>query len=198
MMRAAVLEHARTALVVRDVPTPEPKPGQIGVRVSACGVCRTDLHIMNGELPEPKLPLVPGHQVVGTVAELGPGVSDFSVGQRVGIPWLGFTCGTCAFCTSGRENLCLQARFTGYHEDGGYAEYAVADARFCFPLPAGYRTCRWLPSCAAGSSATVRFGWRGQERGGSDSMGSARQRTSLHRCAAPRTGRCMPSRGRAT
>ena len=136
-MKAAVLEHIRTSLVVRDIPTPEPKLGQIGVRVSACGVCRTDLHIMDGELPEPKLPLVPGHQVVGSVVDLGPGVSGFSAGQRVGIPWLGFTCGTCAFCMSGRENLCLQARFTGYHEDGGYAEYAVADARFCFPLPAG-------------------------------------------------------------
>ena len=129
-----------------------------------------------------EVPLVPGHQVVGSVVDLGPGVSGFSAGQRVGIPWLGFTCGTCAFCMSGRENLCLQARFTGYHEDGGYAEYAVADARFCFPLPAGTRTCRWLPFCAAGSSATVRFAWRGERRGGSDSTGSDAL-GSAHPCA---------------
>jgi len=175
MMRAAVLEHARTALVVRDVPTPEPKPGQIGVRVSACGVCRTDLHIMDGELPVPKLPLVPGHQVVGTVAELGPGVRGFSVGQRVGIPWLGFTCGTCAFCMSGRENLCPQARFTGYHEDGGYAEYAVADARFCFPLPAGYSDLQVAPLLCGGliGYRALRMAGTGARRVGFYGFGSA-------------------------
>ncbi|HTP57761.1 MAG TPA: zinc-dependent alcohol dehydrogenase family protein [Spirochaetia bacterium] len=136
-MRAAVLDQAQTKLAVRDVDTPSAGSGQVLVRVSACGVCRTDLHIVDGELKEPKLPLVPGHQVVGTVVQAGAGVDGFSSGQRVGIPWLGWTCGTCAFCTSGRENLCARARFTGYHVDGGFAEYAVADARFTFALPQG-------------------------------------------------------------
>ena len=174
-MKAAVLEHIRTSLVVRDIPTPEPKLGQIGVRVSACGVCRTDLHIMDGELPEPKLPLVPGHQVVGSVVDLGPGVSGFSAGQRVGIPWLGFTCGTCAFCMSGRENLCLQAPFTGYHEDGGYAEYAVADARFCFPLPAGYSDLQVAPLLCGGliGYRALRMAGRGARRVGFYGFGSA-------------------------
>ncbi|MGA2763800.1 MAG: zinc-dependent alcohol dehydrogenase family protein [Spirochaetia bacterium] len=149
-MRAAVMERAGQPLLVRELEAPGPGPGQIGVRVSACGVCRTDLHIVDGELSEPKLPLVPGHQVVGVVAEIGEGVSGFSVGDRVGIPWLGATCGTCAFCTSGRENLCAQARFTGYHIDGGFAEYAVADARFCFPLPAGYSDLNVAPLLCAG------------------------------------------------
>ena len=144
------MERARQPLQVRELEAPGPGPGQIGVRVSACGVCRTDLHIVDGELSEPKLPLVPGHQVVGAVAEIGEGVVGFSVGDRVGIPWLGATCGTCAFCTSGRENLCAQARFTGYHIDGGFAEYAVADARFCFPLPAGYSDLNVAPLLCAG------------------------------------------------
>ena len=144
------MERAGQPLQVRELEAPGPGPGQIGVRVSACGVCRTDLHIVDGELSEPKLPLVPGHQVVGAVAEIGEGVVGFSVGDRVGIPWLGATCGTCAFCTSGRENLCAQARFTGYHIDGGFAEYAVADARFCFPLPAGYSDLNVAPLLCAG------------------------------------------------
>ncbi len=144
------MERAGHPLQVRELEAPGPGPGQIGVRVSACGVCRTDLHIVDGELSEPKLPLVPGHQVVGAVAEIGEGVVGFSVGDRVGIPWLGATCGTCAFCTSGRENLCAQARFTGYHIDGGFAEYAVADARFCFPLPAGYSDLNVAPLLCAG------------------------------------------------
>ena len=149
-MRAAVLEKAKTPLAVKDVAAPAPGPGQIGVRVSACGVCRTDLHIVDGELTDARLPLVPGHQVVGTVADVGEGASGFSIGQRVGIPWLGSTDGTCSFCASGRENLCAQARFTGYDIDGGFAEYAVADARFCFPLPAGYSDLQVAPLLCGG------------------------------------------------
>lgn len=149
-MRAAVLERARTPLALREVPTPLPGPGQLGVRVSACGVCRTDLHIVDGELTEPKLPLVPGHQIVGTVTGIGKGVSGFSVGQRVGIPWLGSTCGTCAFCSSGRENLCPHARFTGYHTDGGFAQHAVADSSFCFLLPAGQPDLQVAPLLCGG------------------------------------------------
>ena len=135
MMRAAVLEKAPGSLTVRAMEAPLAGPGQLLVKVNACGVCRTDLHIVDGELTEPKLPLIPGHQIVGTVLELGEDVGGFSIGQRVGIPWLGWTCGRCHFCASGRENLCVRARFTGYHVDGGFAEYAVADARFTFPLP---------------------------------------------------------------
>lgn len=149
-MRAAVLEKARAPLIVKDVAAPAPGPGQIGVRVSACGVCRTDLHIVDGELSDPKLPLVPGHQIVGTVAGVGEGAGGFSIGQRVGIPWLGFADGTCSFCAGGRENLCSQARFTGYHIDGGFAEYTVADARFCFPLPAGYSDLQVAPLLCGG------------------------------------------------
>jgi alcohol dehydrogenase, propanol-preferring len=149
-MRAALFERAHSPLSVREVEAPAPGPGQIGVRVSACGVCRTDLHIVDGELSEPKLPLVPGHQIVGAVSAIGAGVSGFFPGQKVGIPWLGHACGTCSFCTSGRENLCAQARFTGYHIDGGFAEYAVAEAQFCFPLPAGYSDLQVAPLLCGG------------------------------------------------
>jgi alcohol dehydrogenase, propanol-preferring len=116
----------------------------------ACGVCRTDLHVVDGELPAPRLPLVPGHQIVGVVEEVGGGVTEFPRGTRVGIPWLGWTCGTCRYCVSGRENLCEQARFTGLHVDGGFAEYAVADARFCFLLPTGYPDLQAAPLLCAG------------------------------------------------
>ncbi len=132
-MRAMVLDSPRQPLQLRDVPKPKPGRGQLLVRVSACAVCRTDLHVVDGELPNPKLPLIPGHQIVGYVEEIGSGVnSKFEVGDRVGIPWLGWTDGECAFCRSNRENLCDNARFTGYTIDGGYAEFTVADARFCF------------------------------------------------------------------
>src|SRR5215813_1274096 len=137
-MRAMVLERQREPLRLAELPDPEPGPGQVLVSVGACGVCRTDLHIVDGELSEPKLPLVPGHQIVGTVLETGEGVERFAVGQRVGVPWLGWTCGECRYCLSGRENLCDRARFTGYDVDGGYAEWVVADERFSFPLPEGY------------------------------------------------------------
>src|SRR5438477_4477975 len=133
-MRAMVLEKLGKPLQLRQVPKPVLQPGQLLVRVTACAVCRTDLHVFDGELPEPKLPLIPGHEIVGYVKEIGAGVEDFSIDQRVGIPWLGWTCGECRYCRSDRENLCDNARFTGYSINGGYAEYATADARFCFPL----------------------------------------------------------------
>ena len=135
------------ALRESELPAPEPGPGQVSVAVSACGVCRTDLHVVDGELPEPKLPLVPGHQVVGRVVEGG---ERFAAGDRVGIPWLGWTCGECRYCVSGRENLCDRARFTGYQLDGGYAEAVVADERFCFPLPEGYDDLQAAPLLCAG------------------------------------------------
>lgn len=134
-MRAMVLETLPGMLQPRDLPVPEPGPGQVLIRVSTCGVCRTDLHIVDADLTEPKLPLVPGHQIVGTVAGSGAGTARFSPGVRVGVPWLGWTDGECRFCRDGRENLCENARFTGYDIDGGFAEFAVADERFCFPLP---------------------------------------------------------------
>ena len=134
-MRAMLLEAPGRPLALHDVRMPEPAAGQVLVKVSACAVCRTDLHVLDGELPHPKLPLIPGHEIVGRVAGLGEGVEAFEIGQRVGIPWLGWTCGDCGHCRGGRENLCDAARFTGYTLDGGYAEYTVADARFCFALP---------------------------------------------------------------
>ncbi|WP_374480373.1 zinc-dependent alcohol dehydrogenase family protein [Zoogloea sp.] len=133
-MRAMVLHRPGEALRLESRPVPRPGPGQILIRVEACGVCRTDLHLIDGELPEPRLPIVPGHEIVGRAALTGDGVTGFQAGQRVGVPWLGWTCGTCRYCTSGRENLCDAARFTGYQIDGGYADYTVADARYCFPL----------------------------------------------------------------
>src|SRR5689334_17717647 len=132
-MRAMVLDKPRTPLQLRDIPRPEPAAGQLLIEVDACAVCRTDLHIVDGELTEPKLPLVLGHQIVGYV-EATSGVAALNVGDRVGVPWLGWTCGVCAYCRTGRENLCNFAKFTGYDIDGGYAEYCVADARYCFPL----------------------------------------------------------------
>jgi propanol-preferring alcohol dehydrogenase len=150
VMRAMVFEYARKPLRMRDLPMPVPGPGQLLIRVGACGVCRTDLHIVDGELTEPNLPLVPGHEIVGRVAGVGESVTQFSVGDRVGVPWLGYTCGTCGYCRSGRENLCDQARFTGYHMDGGYAEYAVADHRYCFPVHDTYSDSEAAPLLCAG------------------------------------------------
>jgi len=135
-----VLTRAREPLELRDIPVPEPAPGQVRLRVLACGVCRTDLHVLDGELARPKLPLVPGHQIVGVADD----------GRRLGVPWLGWTDGTCRYCTSGRENLCDAARFTGYDVDGGYAEYAVADERYCFPIPDGYPDLQAAPLLCAG------------------------------------------------
>ncbi|HVT15302.1 MAG TPA: zinc-dependent alcohol dehydrogenase family protein [Thermoanaerobaculia bacterium] len=149
-MRAMVLERAGQPLRETEMPRPEPGPGQVLLRVHACGVCRTDLHIVDGELTEPKLPLVLGHQIVGTVEAAGAGVDRLRVGERAGVPWLGWTDGTCRYCRSGRENLCERALFTGYQIDGGYAEYAVADQRFCLPLPAAYPDLQAAPLLCAG------------------------------------------------
>ena len=146
-MRAMVLDALRSPLRPVDLPDPEPGPGQVLVSVSACGVCRTDLHVLDGELPDPKLPLVLGHQVVGTVVGGG---DRFVPGERVGIPWLGWTCGECRYCVSGRENLCDRACFTGYDLDGGYAELAVADERYCVSIPPGYRDEQAAPLLCAG------------------------------------------------
>jgi propanol-preferring alcohol dehydrogenase len=145
-MRAMVLDRSRTALRATDLPDPRPAAGQVLVRVRACGVCRTDLHVRDGALPDPKLPLVLGHQIVGTVLE----GARFEPGARVGVPWLGWTCGECRYCRSGRENLCDRALFTGYTLDGGYAEEVVADARYCFPLPEGRSDEETAPLLCAG------------------------------------------------
>jgi alcohol dehydrogenase, propanol-preferring len=149
-MRAMVLEKPRQPLVLRDVPKPNPKAGQLLVRVSACAICRTDLHIVDGELPDSKLPLILGHQIVGRIEQIGDQVDRFSVGERVGIPWLGWTDGECVYCRSSRENLCDRARFTGYTIDGGYADFVVADARFCFRLPEQYGDVDVAPLLCAG------------------------------------------------
>ena len=133
-MRAMVLEAPGRKLAATDRPIPVPGRGEVLIQVAACGVCRTDLHVVDGELKDPTLPIVPGHEIVGRVAGLGQGVERFRLGERVGVPWLGWSCGECRFCRAGRENLCPKARFTGYQIDGGYQEYAVADARFCFPI----------------------------------------------------------------
>jgi alcohol dehydrogenase, propanol-preferring len=145
-----VLNNAGQPLCASDLPVPKPGPGQVLVKVSACALCRTDLHVADGELPNPKLPLVPGHEIVGRVVETGPGVLNFQPGDRVGIPWLGWTCGKCEFCRSQRENLCDHAKFTGYTLDGGYAEYTLADARFCFALPDAYSDPEVAPLLCAG------------------------------------------------
>jgi propanol-preferring alcohol dehydrogenase len=145
-----VLDTPRTPLRLASLPVPTPSPGQVLIRVHACAVCRTDLHVVDAELPEPKLPLIPGHEIVGTVAALGEGVERFAIDDRVGVPWLGWTCGECEFCRSGRENLCSQARFTGYQIDGGYSEFTIADQRFCFAIPDGYSDIEAAPLLCAG------------------------------------------------
>ena len=149
-----VFERAKMPLVLRDLPKPEPKAGQLLIHVNACGVCRTDLHIVDGELTEPKLPLILGHQIVGRVEDINSQSAirnpQFAIGDRVGVPWLGWTDGDCVFCRSGRENLCDQAKFTGYTIDGGYAEFAVADARYCFHLPEEYDDVECAPLLCAG------------------------------------------------
>ncbi|MGH7057334.1 MAG: zinc-dependent alcohol dehydrogenase family protein [Stellaceae bacterium] len=149
-MRAMVLRRQRERLAAETLDDPVAGPGQVLVEVHRCGVCRTDLHVVEGDLTEPKLPLVPGHEIVGRVAEVGAGVEAFHAGDRVGVPWLGFTCGKCAMCRAGRENLCPYARFTGYQIDGGYAELCAADARYCFPIPEGYSDEAVAPLLCAG------------------------------------------------
>ncbi len=145
-----VLSEQRKPLELRQLPIPEAGVGQVRVAVRACGICRTDLHVVDGDLPEPKLPLVPGHQIVGIVDALGGGVEGLALGDRVGVPWLGSTCGRCRYCRMQRENLCDHAAFTGYQVDGGFAEYAVADARYCFPIPEGYPDLQAAPLLCAG------------------------------------------------
>lgn len=149
-MRAMVFTQPGTPLRLETRGIPLPGPGQLLLRVHACGICRTDLHITDGELSEPQLPLIPGHQIVGRVAALGSGTAGFNIGDRVGVPWLGTTCGVCRHCVTGRENLCDHARFTGYHLNGGFADYTVADHRFCFPLPEGYPDLQVAPLLCAG------------------------------------------------
>ena len=149
-MHAMILRSIGQPLEWAELPVPSPERGQLLVRVKACAVCRTDLHIVDGELTEPKLPLVPGHEIVGLVEKIGGGVENFGVGDRVGIPWLGWTCGECEYCLSRRENLCERARFTGYTLDGGYAEFTIADARFAFRVPAAFNDPGAAPLLCAG------------------------------------------------
>jgi alcohol dehydrogenase, propanol-preferring len=149
-MRAMLLDAQRQPLRLADVPVPQPGAGQVLLEVHACAVCRTDLHILDGELTEPKLPLILGHQIVGTVIQTGAGVDKFTLGQRIGVPWLGYTDGNCRFCQRGQENLCDHPRFTGYNLDGGFAEYTVADQRYCFPLPESYDDVEAAPLLCAG------------------------------------------------
>jgi propanol-preferring alcohol dehydrogenase len=160
-MRAMVLDRPRTPLLMRERPDPVPGPGEILIAVSACGVCRTDLHVVDGELTHPKLPLVPGHEIVGRVAKLGAGVRGFALGERVGVPWLGGTCGVCPYCRSGRENLCDNPVFTGYTRDGGFASHTVADARFCFPMGEAGDDAELAPWLCAGL-----IGWRSYRMAG--------------------------------
>ena len=149
-MRAMVMERQGSPLSLCELPRPRAAEGQILLKVSACGICRTDLHVVDGDLTEPTLPLVPGHQIVGLIEAIGHGVNGFEVGQRVGVPWLGGSCGHCWYCDHDRENLCDNARYTGYQIDGGFAEYAVADAGYCFPLPEAYDDHQAAPLLCAG------------------------------------------------
>jgi propanol-preferring alcohol dehydrogenase len=150
LMKAMVLEHAGNPLVYKKLPLPVPTAGQVLIKVSACGICRTDLHVIDGELTQPKLPLIPGHEIIGRIAGLGSGIKDHKINDLVGVPWLGYTCGYCKYCKAGKENLCDNALFTGYTVDGGYAEYTVADARFCFSLTSAFGTPSSAPLLCAG------------------------------------------------
>lgn len=149
-MRAMILEKQGKPLKAADVPAPVPSNGQLLLKVHACGVCRTDLHVVDGDLNEPKLPLIPGHQIVATVVDSSKGKGKFQTGDKVGVPWLGGSCGSCSYCITGRENLCDSARYTGYQIDGGFAEYTVADENFCFPIPPGYPDLLAAPLLCAG------------------------------------------------
>src|SRR3954454_19497845 len=149
-MKAMLFNGVGAGLALTEMAVPAPTEHQVLIRVSACAVCRTDLHIVDGDLTEPKLPLIPGHEIVGVVADTGAGVDRFQRGERIGVPWLGWTCGICRFCRSRRENLCDRARFTGYQIDGGFAEYAVADQRYCFALPSEYSDVDAAPLLCAG------------------------------------------------
>lgn len=160
-MRAMVLEQTGQLLKREERPLPQPGRGELLLKVLACGVCRTDLHVIDGELPNPHLPLVPGHEIVARVVEAGDGVAQFASGDRVGVPWLGATCGSCRFCLKGKENLCEEAVFTGYQRDGGYAEYTLASASYCFHLPESYSNAEAAPLLCAGL-----IGWRSYKLAG--------------------------------
>jgi propanol-preferring alcohol dehydrogenase len=174
-MRAMVLDRPKTPLVLRERPVPQPAAGQVLIAVEACGVCRTDLHVVDGELPDPKLPVVPGHEIVGRVAALGPDVRSFALGARVGVPWLGEACGVCPYCRSGRENLCDAPVFTGYTRDGGYATHTLANARFSFALPENLDAAETAPLLCAGL-----IGWRSYRMAG---QGEALGRELIHSIA---------------
>jgi propanol-preferring alcohol dehydrogenase len=170
-MRAMVLARPGTPLVMRERDVPVPGAGEVLVEIAACGVCRTDLHVVDGELTHPRLPIVPGHEIVGRVAALGAGVAGFALGERIGVPWLGATCGACPYCRAGRENLCDASLFTGYTRDGGYATHTIADARYCFALPEGIGDAEAAPLLCAGL-----IGWRSYRMAregpaGSDALG---------------------------
>ena len=166
-MRAQLFVAPHRALAISELPPPIPAPGEVLIAVRACAVCRTDLHILDGELTQPKLPLVPGHEIVGVVVERGAEVDRFEIGDRVGVPWLGWTCGVCDYCRGGRENLCDNARFTGYQIDGGYAELTVADQRYCFPIPASFDDVAAAPLLCAGliGYRTLRLAGEGERIG---------------------------------
>jgi alcohol dehydrogenase, propanol-preferring len=161
-MKAMQLAHPGEALRLVEIPARHPASGEVRIAISACAVCRTDLHVVDGELPDPKLPIVPGHEIVGYVVELGPGVKNLQIGDRVGVPWLGWACGNCEFCARGEENLCPNARFTGYQIDGGFASETITDARFVFRLPACYSDEAAVPLLCAGL-----IGWRSWKAAGS-------------------------------
>ncbi len=161
LMRAMVLDRPGVPLAMRERETPAPGRGELLIEIAACGVCRTDLHVVDGELPRPKLPIVPGHEIVGRVAAVGEGVTGFALGERVGVPWLGWTCGVCPYCRADRENLCDAPLFTGYTRDGGYATHAIADERYCFPLPEGLGDTEAAPLLCAGL-----IGWRSYRMAG--------------------------------
>ncbi len=174
-MHAMLMKSQRQLLELAEVPVPSPEKGQVLLKVSTCGVCRTDLHVLDGDLTEPKLPLILGHQIVGTVVQLGEGVNRFKLGQRIGVPWLGYTDGTCRYCLRGQENLCDHPEFTGYTLDGGYAEYTTADQRYCFPLPENYDDITVAPLLCAGliGYRTYRLAGENVERLGIYGFGSA-------------------------
>jgi propanol-preferring alcohol dehydrogenase len=162
-MRAMVLHRPGDRLELEERPLPKPGDGEVLLAIEACGVCRTDLHLVEGELPDPQLPVIPGHEIIGRVTALGEGVQTVTAGDRVGVPWLGSTCGTCRFCRSGRENLCESPRFTGYTRDGGFATHTLADARFCFPIAENYDAAEAAPLLCAGL-----IGWRAYRMCGED------------------------------
>jgi propanol-preferring alcohol dehydrogenase len=191
-MRAMVLDRPKTPLVLRERPVPQPAAGQVLIAVEACGVCRTDLHVVDGELPDPKLPVVPGHEIVGRVAALGPDVRNFALGTRVGVPWLGEACGVCPYCRSGRENLCDAPVFTGYTRDGGYATHTLANARFSFALPENLDAAETAPLLCAGL-----IGWRSYRMAGQGEAlglyGFGARATRGRKTSRGRSARCGPA-----